>query len=174
MNWNAEIVRKEVKVMPQNKVDRRVQKTRKLLQDALIELVAEKGYESITIQEILDKANVGRSTFYAHSQDKDQLLNSILDRLDELFDGHKKQLLDATQNVGNAGNTDSIKGLSPTLSLFQFVGQNHRFFKAMLGIKATVYSPSLSTIMCSLTYTVSLPGPSMMMCLLICMSLSKC
>ena len=119
--------------MPQNKVDRRVQKTRKLLQDALIELVAEKGYESITIQEILDKANVGRSTFYAHFQDKDQLLNSILDRLDELFDGHKKQLLDATQNVGNAGNTDSIKGLSPTLSLFQFVGQNYRFFKAMLG-----------------------------------------
>ena len=119
--------------MPQNFVDRRVQKTRKLLQDALIELVAEKGYESVTIQEILDKANVGRSTFYAHFQDKEQLLHSILDRLDELFEQHEKQLLEATKNLANADNTDLILGLSPTLSLFQFVGQNHRFFKAMLG-----------------------------------------
>ena len=119
--------------MPQNVLDRRVQKTRKLLQDALIELVAEKGYESVSIREILDKANVGRSTFYAHFQDKDQLLHSILDRLSELFEQHKERLLDATRNLGNADNTDLILGLSPTLSLFQFVGQNHRFFKAMLG-----------------------------------------
>ncbi len=122
--------------MPQNVLDRRVQKTRKLLQDALIELVSEKGYESVTIQEILDKANVGRSTFYAHFQDKDQLLRSILDYLDQLFEQHKKQLLDATKNFGNADNTDLTLGLSPTLSLFQFVGQNHRFFKAMLGNRA--------------------------------------
>jgi AcrR family transcriptional regulator len=132
MNENAEIVRKEVKVMPQKDLDRRVQKTRKLLQDALIELVAEKGYESVSIREILDNANVGRSTFYAHFQDKDQLLHSILDRLDELFEQHKKLLLEATKNIGNANNTDLTLGLSPTLSLFQFVGQNHRFFKAML------------------------------------------
>lgn len=119
--------------MPQNFVDRRVQKTRKLLQDALIELVAEKGYESVSIQEILDRANVGRSTFYAHFQDKDQLLHSILDRLDELFEQHEKQLVDAAKNFENVDITDLARSLSPTLSLFQFVGQNHRFFKAMLG-----------------------------------------
>jgi AcrR family transcriptional regulator len=133
MNENTEIVRKEVKAMPQNFVDRRVQKTRKLLQDALIELVAEKGYESVSIQEILDRANVGRSTFYAHFQDKDQLLHSILDRLDELFEQHEKQLVDAAKNFENVDITDLARSLSPTLSLFQFVGQNHRFFKAMLG-----------------------------------------
>ncbi len=119
--------------MAQDIPDRRVQKTRKLLQDALIELVAGKGYESVSIREILDKANVGRSTFYAHFQDKDQLLHSILDRLDELFEQHKKQILETTKNAGNADNTDFTFGLSPTLSLFQFVGQNHGFFKAMLG-----------------------------------------
>ena len=119
--------------MPPYIMDRRVQKTRKLLQDALIELVAEKGYESITIQEILDKANVGRSTFYAHFQDKDQLLHSILDRLDELFEQHKKQILDAAKNVGKGTNRDLALGTSPTLSLFQFVRQHYRFFKAMLG-----------------------------------------
>src|SRR5215475_13530041 len=100
MNLNEEIVRKEVKVMPPNDPDRRVQKTRKLLQDALIELVAEKGFEAVSIREILDKANVGRSTFYAHFQDKDQLLHSILDRLDELFEEHKKRLFSAAKNRG--------------------------------------------------------------------------
>ena len=119
--------------MSSNTLDRRVQKTRKFLQDALIELVAEKGYESVTIREILDRANVGRSTFYAHFQDKDQLLHSILDRLDELFEQHKKRVLDAADVVGKAEHADLSSGLSPTMSLFRFVGQNHRFFKAMLG-----------------------------------------
>ena len=132
MNENAKFVRKEVKTMPQNDLDRRVQKTRKLLQDALIELVAEKGYESVSIQEILDRANVGRSTFYSHFQDKNQLLHSILEHLDELFEQHKKQLLEATKNVGNLDNTDPLQSFSPTLNLFQFVGLNHRFFRAML------------------------------------------
>lgn len=119
--------------MPEIIVDRRVQKTRKLLQDALIELVGEKGYESVTIQELLDRANVGRSTFYAHFQDKEQLLHSILDHLDELFEQHKKHVVEATKNAGSTDRMDLHRDLSPTLSLFQFVGQNHRFFKAMLG-----------------------------------------
>jgi len=119
--------------MPQNDLDRRVYKTRKLLQDALIELVAEKSYESISIREILDRANVGRSTFYAHFQDKEQLLHSILDRLDDLFVQHEKQFLDAKKNFDNADMMNLTQKISPTLSLFQFVGQNHRFFKPMLG-----------------------------------------
>ena len=119
--------------MPQNDLDRRVQKTRRLLQDALIELVTEKSYESISIREILDRANVGRSTFYAHFQDKDQLLHSILDRLDELFKQHEKLFLDAKKNFDSADIMNQAHEFSPTLSLFQFVGQNHRFFNAMLG-----------------------------------------
>jgi AcrR family transcriptional regulator len=133
MNWKAEIIRKAVNDMSPNPVDRRVQKTRKLLQDALIQLVAERGYESVSIQKILDRANVGRSTFYSHFQDKDQLLHSILDRLDGLFEEHKKQILDAAKNVAKRPNRDLTLGKSPTLTLFQFVEQNHRFFKAALG-----------------------------------------
>lgn len=119
--------------MPPNNLDRRVQKTRKLLQEALIELVGEKGYETVSIREILERANVGRSTFYAHFQDKDQLLHSILDRLDELFEQHKKQISAAAKNLRNSDSTEVAQGISPTLSLFQFVRQHHRFFKAMLG-----------------------------------------
>ncbi len=55
-------------------VDRRVQRTRKSLHEALMALVLEVSYDTITVQQILDRANVGRSTFYTHFQDKDELL----------------------------------------------------------------------------------------------------
>jgi AcrR family transcriptional regulator len=128
----AKLYGKRKITMSQIVLDRRVQKTRKLLQDALIELVAEKGYESVTVQEILEKANVGRSTFYAHFQDKEQLLHSILERLHELFAQHETQLADAAQKMGNMDSLNFPPDLSPTLRLFQFVGQNQRFFKALL------------------------------------------
>ena len=56
--------------------DRRIQKTQNLLRRALGSLIAEKPYDSIVVKEILDRANVGRSTFYMHFQDKDDLLVS--------------------------------------------------------------------------------------------------
>src|SRR6266498_3247645 len=56
--------------------DRRVQKTQDLLHEALASLIREKAYDSISVKEILDRANVGRSTFYMHFGDKDDLLVS--------------------------------------------------------------------------------------------------
>ena len=58
------------------KTDRRVQRTRHLLQRALIELISERGYDAITIQNIVDRANVGRTTFYLHYSSKDELFMS--------------------------------------------------------------------------------------------------
>lgn len=57
-------------------MDRRIQKTTNLLREALVSLIAEKPYDSIVVKEILDRANVGRSTFYTHFRDKDDLLIS--------------------------------------------------------------------------------------------------
>jgi AcrR family transcriptional regulator len=54
--------------------DRRVEKTERLLRDALGSLIHEKSYDSIPVKEILQRANVGRSAFYAHFSDKDALL----------------------------------------------------------------------------------------------------
>ena len=56
--------------------DRQVQKTHNLLRGALVSLISEKPYDSIVVKEILDRANVGRSTFYTHFRDKDDLLVS--------------------------------------------------------------------------------------------------
>ena len=58
------------------KTDRRVQRTRELLQKTLIELFSERGYDAITIQDIVDRANVGRTTFYLHYKSKDELFIS--------------------------------------------------------------------------------------------------
>jgi AcrR family transcriptional regulator len=66
--------------------DRRVRRTQILLHRALISLVLEKNYDSITIQEILDRADIGRSTFYAHFKSKDELLISGIHELHDTLD----------------------------------------------------------------------------------------
>ena len=60
------------------RVDPRVKRTRKLLQQALLELFQEKGFASISIQDITERATVNRATFYAHFPDKYALLDSII------------------------------------------------------------------------------------------------
>ena len=57
-----------------NVADRRVTKTIASLRLALTELILEKHYDAITVQDIIDRANVGRSTFYTHFRDKEDLL----------------------------------------------------------------------------------------------------
>ncbi|MEW6241811.1 MAG: TetR/AcrR family transcriptional regulator [Chloroflexota bacterium] len=66
--------------------DRRIQRTRQLLQNALSELILEKGYEKVTVQDVIDRANVGRSTFYAHFESLDQLLLSGFEPLRAQFE----------------------------------------------------------------------------------------
>lgn len=57
-----------------NKLDRRVQRTRQALRNALLELIQEKDYDSISVEEITQQANLGRATFYLHYKDKEDLL----------------------------------------------------------------------------------------------------
>ncbi len=72
--------------------DRRVQRTKKALSEALIQLILTKGYEKVTIQDITENANVGRSTFYIHYESKEQLLMDGPTNLNvKLFDGISSQ-----------------------------------------------------------------------------------
>ena len=61
--------------------DRRVARTRELVLDAFRDLMVEKGYEQMTVQHLLDRAGVGRATFYAHFRNKEELLASSIRRL---------------------------------------------------------------------------------------------
>jgi AcrR family transcriptional regulator len=68
VNRNGDLFR-----TPEKPVDRRVQRTRRLLQQALIELLNERSYDDVTVQDIVDRANVGRTTFYTHFNSKEEL-----------------------------------------------------------------------------------------------------
>jgi len=77
---------------PHAKTDRRVLQTRNKLGDALIALMHEKSFEEITVQDVLDRAGVGRSTFYVHYRDKDDLfLSDVEDFLEWVSNGLKRQ-----------------------------------------------------------------------------------
>nr|WP_320027261.1 TetR/AcrR family transcriptional regulator [uncultured Acetobacterium sp.] len=65
------------------KTDRRREKTRASIYEALSGLLEEKKFANITVQEIIDRANVGRSTFYMHFETKDVLLDSMIEEIFE-------------------------------------------------------------------------------------------
>lgn len=75
------------------KADRRVERTEQLLRDALFQLIEEKGFESLRVQEIIDRANVGRATFYTHFDNKEDLLISGLDQLQETLKQRQREVL---------------------------------------------------------------------------------
>jgi AcrR family transcriptional regulator len=76
---------KRKRALKQHKEDRRSQRTYHLVSTAMMELLSEKSYEAITVQDILDRANIGRSTFYAHYYDKQDVLESITGQMLDLF-----------------------------------------------------------------------------------------
>ena len=71
-------------VASKKKTDARVRRTRDALGDALVALMQEKPFETITVQDVLDRARVGRSTFYSHYSDKDDLLMSDAEEFFEM------------------------------------------------------------------------------------------
>lgn len=107
--------------MRSTKADRRSQRTRQLLNAALIGLMAEKPYDQITVQDIIDRANVGRSTFYAHYVDKEDLLVSDFTRVLDALLHHMEQ---------------NVQGERPTaISLalfFEHVQAHHHLYKALV------------------------------------------
>lgn len=113
-----------MKTVPMNtkKLDRRVERTRQLLRDALVSLILEKGYQKITVQDIIDRANVGRSTFYSHFRDKQDLLFSGFDELAHDLDRHMR-LQDADE--------DDQEHLLHSLEFFIHAYHNQELYMAM-------------------------------------------
>lgn len=110
------------------KKDRRVQRTHTALREALMALVVEKGYHAITIQDITDRANVARTTFYLHFRDKDELLTkSLRDMFEEMV-----QTVPTKSWQEDLG-VDAV-GLDPTTSLdFDHIEKYADFYRIMLG-----------------------------------------
>jgi AcrR family transcriptional regulator len=91
--------------MAAGKQDRRVRRTKELLRSALIALITEKGYDRLTVQDIIDRADVGRSTFYAHFRDKDDLLFYGLEEVREAFrPGQEQATLHVFEHFARSGD----------------------------------------------------------------------
>ena len=115
--------------MTRKQPDRRVQRTRRLLHKALMSQVLEKKYESITVQEILDRADVGRSTFYTHFHDKDELLVSGFENVKSLL-----KTAQATAREFPGKSHEKIIGFS--LAMFEHAHEYRAVNRALLGSHA--------------------------------------
>jgi AcrR family transcriptional regulator len=102
--------------------DRRVRRTRRALHDALLAMMIEKGYDAVTVQDIIDRADVGRSTFYSHFTDKADLLQQGCDNLRALLD-----------QPGPTGPTNPGRPFRFSLPMFQHAQEQRRLVEALAG-----------------------------------------
>ena len=102
------------------KTDARVRRTRDALGDALIALMQEKPFDTITVQEVLDRAQVSRSTFYTHYSDKDDLLMSDSE---EFFEALSMALSE---------HSDKSERVFPVKEFFNHLANVQPFYKALV------------------------------------------
>ncbi len=119
-----------------DKNDRRSQRTRQALSDALVQLIQEKDYGTITVNDIIERGNVGRSTFYAHYQTKDDLLLDQMDRVIEFLSQASPQPQDFPY--------------FPSLGFLQHVGGDHYEL-----YKSLVWGPGMDLIVKHLQKSLS-------------------
>jgi AcrR family transcriptional regulator len=116
------------------KLDPRVIRTRQVLRNALIELIGEKGFSAISVQDITRRAALNRATFYLHYRDKEDLLaQSVEEILEELVTGMKEcRLMD--YDIACSDEND-IHPLPDLVYVFEHVSKHEKFYKVMLGEK---------------------------------------
>lgn len=118
------------KELKEKKSDRRVNRTRRALREALLELIHQKGYHQVTVEELTDLANVGRTTFYLHYRDKEDLL---LEHISELIDGRVDQLAQIPLSAWRLqGQDGSAPAVGPLLLVFQHVLENADLYRIVL------------------------------------------
>jgi len=118
----------------ETKIDRRVQRTRQALRNALLELIKEKGYDSISVEEITQRANLGRATFYLHYKDKEDLL---VDEFNEIVNERARTISDIPFSawlpvLENPDHTTESKPAPPLLMAFQHVTNHADLYRILL------------------------------------------
>lgn len=103
--------------------DRRSVRTRDALREALLVLILERGWDAIAVQDLCERANIGRSTFYTHYPNKDALLVGSLDELRAVL-----------RQSAKAGRRDGPSGdFGFALGLIEHAHEQRRLFRALVG-----------------------------------------
>jgi AcrR family transcriptional regulator len=117
-----------------SKPDRRIQRTRQALRKALMELIKEKGYDSISVEEITQRADVGRATFYVRYNDKEDLL---IDIFRELANERVRTLSEIPfsawfPNIENPDQPIENRPSPPFLMVFQHIADHRELYQILL------------------------------------------
>lgn len=114
------------------KIDRRVNRTRRALHEAFQALIEEKGYDAVTVEEITGRANLGRTTFYLHYRDKeDLLLEGFSELVDDLFQQIARIPLSAWR-LGNEAAPGTPALVTPIRMIFQHARENAWLYRLVL------------------------------------------
>jgi len=114
----------ETENLSQEKMDRRSRRSRRLILDAYAELVPEKGNEKITVKDIVERADIGRATFYAHFEDKADLERFIFERFMQMIENEIQNQLELSID-----DTNFHQVLVPSLALFRIAEGKFEIFK---------------------------------------------
>jgi AcrR family transcriptional regulator len=109
-----------------DKMDPRILRTRRLLRDAFIVLVPEKGFDSLTIQDLTDQATLNRATFYLHYRDKNELLDDVFEALIQDIN----PLLNAS---GEQTMHDPYQMVPRIAMMLDHIAAHDDFYRSMLG-----------------------------------------
>ncbi|HEX4541677.1 MAG TPA: TetR/AcrR family transcriptional regulator [Candidatus Acidoferrum sp.] len=101
------------------KLDERVRRTHERLGGALVELIQEKPIDDVTVQEVLDRASVGRSTFYLHFRDKNDLLLSQLEKFLEIM------------STALSIRKEESRRVVPVAEMFEHIGSQKKVYRAL-------------------------------------------
>ncbi|PFA22194.1 TetR family transcriptional regulator [Bacillus cereus] len=120
--------------MRDSNMDLRVARTKNAIRNALVELIEEKGFDAITVKDITTKANINRGTFYAHYQDKFDLMAKCQEEImQEMSSIAKKKFPDVIAELGTSPSPTTPFTLA--VSIFEFLNENSAFMKAVLSPK---------------------------------------
>jgi AcrR family transcriptional regulator len=126
---------------PTRKPDRRIERTRQLLRDALLALIADKGYHAITVQDVTDRANVARTTFYLHFKDIDDLLfSSMAAMYEELMSKWLQRTPSIIVDEGEAnphayGDTEDFEHVAQYASFYRVMMSENGSMKFMVRVQ---------------------------------------
>lgn len=108
--------------------DLRVIRTKKLIKEALLELIEEIGFEAVTVKQLTERAGINRGTFYSHYVDKFDLMEKCIE---ELFEEAEKKLIHNLPRIFGDQRTDASYHL--LIPFIRFIEDNQIIMKPLLG-----------------------------------------
>lgn len=109
------------KMVQSKNLDRRVIRTQKRLNEALLSLMSEKGFQSVTVQDITKRADVNRATFYTYYHDKHEMLDCVI-----------MEVLQEFEDCITVHDIEQTSASSIFVRMFEHIGENANFYKIML------------------------------------------